>query len=124
MEEFFRILESIDKEYYSFKDVIVALHACTTADTTVDAINAWLRFKNSASEDEFFCNAIDACVFYHLRRAALSMGNEDDAENFRQRMVDSWNSVASTEEEHITTPEEIYIEDSSFMDLNMEIIGG
>ena len=87
-----------------------------------EAINAWLRFKNSASEDEFVCNAIDACIFYHLRKTALSMGNDDDAEMFRQRMVDAWNSAASTEEEHITTPEEIYVEDS--MELNTEIIGG
>lgn len=91
-------MASIDKEYFSFKDFIVTLHACTEADNMVDAINAWLRFKNNI-QDEFFGNAIDACVFYHLRRTALSMGNDDDAENFRQRMANSWNSVIQAEEE-------------------------
>lgn len=98
-EEFFRVLESIDKEYYSFKDFIVALLGCTDAENMKDAINAWLRFKSSVPEDVFFCNMIDACIFYHLLKTALSMGNDDDAEDFRRRMVDSWNS-ANVAEEH------------------------
>ena len=94
------MLASIDKEQYSFRDFIATLHACTVAETMKDAIDAWLRAKNIMhDDDEFFSNAIDACVFYHLRRVALAAGNDEDAERFRQRMVSYWDSAVGEEED-------------------------
>lgn len=101
-------LASIDTEYYSFKEFIITLHACTVADTMVDAINAWLRFKNTIP-DEFFSNAIDACIYYHLRRVAISMGNDDDANDFTQRMVTSWNAAGLESDSVIADVDDIQV---------------
>lgn len=107
-ETFFQTLANIDDGYYSFKDFIMTLHACTEADNMAEAINAWLRFKNSI-QDEFFGNAIDACIFYHLRRVSISMGKDDDASKFTQRLVTSWNSAIG-EPESVTDVDEILID--------------
>ena len=110
-ETFFHMLSSIEKDHYDFKDFIVTLHACTVADTMRDAMNAWLGFKNSI-QDDFLGKAIDACMFYHLRKVAISMGKNDDAEDFLQRMVALWNSEDSdaNDIDSVTQVDEICID--------------
>lgn len=113
-----KLSDDHESDTYSFVDVLKALHECTVAENMKDAINAWLGMKRESPE--FLGHMIDACVFYHLMRVARDMGNADHVEDFRGRMVRSWNNSTETLDDEdidsIIDVDEVVLQDCSFME--------
>lgn len=111
----FQKLSDHEGDSYSFVDVLKILHECTEAPNVKEAINAWLRMKRESPE--FLGHMIDACIFYHLMRVARDAGNAEHVEDFRSRMVQSWNAAVEEEDiDSIIDVDEVVLQDCSFME--------
>ena len=94
-------------EDYAFVDFLRTLHRATEgAETMSDALNAWLRFKQS-SHDELTSRNRCMRVLPYLSHGEKS-GN---ANNLMERMVASWDLAAENDFNSIVDVDRILLSD-------------